>query len=102
MSSFPRIPGSPQGKSHLLVNQPGPQFAFYVLLVNPIAGPLMLLLPFLPVADSFLFPELMFHPKLRFLACPNEVAHGNISSRAVKRITCAMCDKALVKLNLIH
>lgn len=102
MSSFSRIPGSPQGKSHLLINQPGPQFAFYVLWVNPIAGPLMLLLPFLPVADSFLHSGLMFHPKSSFLACHNEVAQRNGSSRAVKCITCAMCGKALVKLSLIH
>ena len=65
-SSVPTISGNPQEKSHLLVNQPGPQFAFYPFLCILIAGTLMLLLPLL----KSLFLLLMFLPTQNLFFSP--------------------------------
>lgn len=56
ISSLSGISGTPQGKSYLLVNHPGPQFTFSAPVVNPKAGSLMLLLLF----SKLLSPLLVF------------------------------------------
>ena len=64
ISSLSGISGTPQGKSYLLVNHPGPQFTLYALVVNPTVA---LLQTSVPVAGIFRHPEPMFHPRSKLV-----------------------------------